>query len=149
MPGGRPRKPTAVHKMQGTLRTDRHTNNEPVATGEPEKMGQLTGHALKMWKQLVPQLVETGIAKSIDSAELFALCQWWGEFRKWQLDKKADPYKRMLAMATAYKQFRTIAAKFGLSPSDRASLDLTEAVQPGNKFEAFLTAQLKSQADNQ
>ncbi|MEN1680330.1 MAG: P27 family phage terminase small subunit [Planctomycetota bacterium] len=101
---------------------------------------------MKLWKALVPQLVSTGLAKSVDSAELFALCQWWGEYRRWDLDKKSDPYKRLVGMATAYKQFRTIAAKFGLTPSDRASLNVTpnDDSKPSGRFgkliEAALTA---------
>ena len=84
---------------------------------------------------------------AIDSAELYAMCQWWAEYRKLQLNTKLEAYKRMCAMSAAYKQFRTIASRFGLTPADRASLDVNDADQEENPFAALLPAANRPQAN--
>ena len=92
----------------------------------------------------MPELIRMKIATAIDSAELYAMCQWWAEYRKLQLNTKLEAYKRMCAMSAAYKQFRTIASRFGLTPADRASLDVNDADQEENPFAALLAGRQSS-----
>jgi hypothetical protein len=80
----------------------------------------LQGDALKAWEFLTARL--TGIATELDSLEVVAMCEWWQEYRKWCDMEDANDYRRLTGMAVAYKQFRTVAAKFGLSPTDRVGL---------------------------
>jgi phage terminase small subunit len=124
---GRPRKPTAKLKAQGTFRRDRHARKEPQALGAPYEIGSLTGHARELWDQIVPELVRMKVATAVDSPQLFAMCQWWSEYRTLQTEKKMEKYNRMVAMATAYKQFASIASRFGLTPVDRASLEIEKS----------------------
>ena len=120
---GRPRAPTSKHKLAGTFRADRHAKKkEPEAAGEPYMIGALDGHALDLWQRVVPPLAAAKIARAIDSAQLFAMCQWWAEFRGFQENTNIDGYKRACMMATAYKQFSAIASRFGLTPADREAL---------------------------
>jgi len=135
---GRPRSPTSKHVLSGTYRHDRHQRNEPRPDGEPYKIGELEGEALILWDRVVPELVRLKVATAIDSPELFAMCQWWAEYRGLQLDVGLETYKRMCAMAAAYKQFRTIASRFGLTPADRAGLDIDANSEETNPFAAFL-----------
>lgn len=118
------RKTTEDLRLHGNYRADRHANRERVPqTGvDPKPMAKLTGEALKFWKQIVPELIELKAVSSLDSAELTALSEWWGEYRKRMGDTKADGYKRAIGMASAYKQFRTLAAKFYLTPTDRVGM---------------------------
>lgn len=125
MAGGRPPTPTNVLKINGGLRKGRHDDrdSEPQPVGDAQMMAPLTGHALECWERYLPQLISLGLATELDSAELSAMCGWWGEYMKWcAMDEGVNDYRRLTGMATAYKQFRTIAAKFGLTPSDRAGL---------------------------
>jgi phage terminase small subunit len=138
---GRPRKPTSQHKLEGTFRADRHEKNEPRPSGEPYKIGELGVHALVLWDRVVPELVRMKVATAIDSPELFAMCEWWGEYRDLQTNKEMDPYNRACAMAASYKQFRSIAARFGLTPADRAKLDIDEADPNDNPFFRFMMGQ--------
>lgn len=87
----------------------------------------LEGWAEEFWNHNVPRLVEVGLATELDSHELCAMCEWWAEYRKWQEMRGTEEvpindYRRMTGMAASYKQFRTIAAKFGLTPTDRVGL---------------------------
>lgn len=125
MPGGRPRTPTNQLKVHGGLRKGRHDDraSEPQPVGDAVQLAALTDDALVMWEHLFPQLMCLGLATELDSAELTALCHWWGEYQNWcNSDAAVNPYRRIVGMATAYKQFRTIASKFGMTPSDRAGL---------------------------
>jgi phage terminase small subunit len=135
---GRPRTPTSKLRLAGTFRPDRHTRSEPKPDGEPYKIAELSGAALVLWDRVVPELTRMKIATALDSAELLAMCEWWGEYRMLQHNKKLEPYKRMCAMAAAYKQFRTIASRFGLTPADRAGLDIDGDDQETNPFAAFV-----------
>lgn len=135
---GRPRKPAATHKLAGTFRPDRHKKNEPRPEGEPYQIEKLEGFAAELWDRVVPELVRMKIATAIDSPQLFAMCQWWQEFRELQSDIEMDPYKRTCAMAGAYKQFGAIAAKFGLTAADRANLDIDDGEEEDSPFAALL-----------
>ena len=136
MPGGRPRKPLAVHKAEGTLRTRRKGMTNDPTSGAPRKPRGLKGDALNMWQSIVPQLVEAGYAKAIDSAALGEMCRWWAEYRE-ASKMPRDDYKRLHQMAVAFKQFMTLASRFGLTPADRANLR-AEAVGKDDPFAAFL-----------
>ena len=56
---GRPRKPTALHKLQGTFRADRHNVSEPEAadaTARLPRWAELTGEAEKCYRRFAPML---------------------------------------------------------------------------------------------
>lgn len=82
---------------------------------------ELEGEALKCWNHLRPRLTQLGLATELDSHELVAMCQWWAKYQQYQT-AKGDNYRNHNMAATAYKQFRVIAAKFGLTPTDRVGL---------------------------
>ena len=125
MAGGRPPKPTNLLSIHGGLRKDRHADRdrEPQPEGSAFDVAGLSGQALMAWEHLAPRLMGLGLATELDSHELTAMCEWWGEYRKWcDMPQDINDYRRMTGMAAAYKQFRTIAAKFGLTPTDRVGL---------------------------
>jgi phage terminase small subunit len=134
---GRPRKPTSKLKAQGTYRADRHARKEPHAAGDPYEIGEMKGHARQLWDRVVPELVRMKVATAVDSAQLFAMCHWWREYRELQTLNSMDKYNRMIAMATAYKQFSAIASRFGLTPVDRASLEIEKSTAD-NPFLALM-----------
>ncbi len=139
MPGGRPPKATADLKLHGGIRKGRHDDRarEPQPEGDAIQFVSLDGEALRAWEFLVPRLIQVGLATELDSLELSAMCHWWGEYRNWCAMKGTDEepineYRRMTGMAASYKQFRVIAAKFGLTPTDRVGL---QGAKPTNDDE--------------
>jgi phage terminase small subunit len=92
---------------------------------------------------IVPPLAQSGIVTSADQASLAGLCDWWAQYLAASralraIDDYADPsvYRLLNQAAVAWKSFAGIAAKFGLTPSDRAALRLP-LEQPVNSIEGF------------
>jgi phage terminase small subunit len=108
-------------KLVGGYRADRHDRKALQTDDDPKPMAPLEGEALKAWEVIVPTLIELRSVSSLDSCELTALCEWWATYRSWAVSKE-NAYKRTIAMAASYKQFRGLAAKFYLTPSDRVGM---------------------------
>jgi len=128
---GRPRKPKALKVLQGTFRKDRDGDpaSEVPAEGEPRKPTDLKEAASTFWDEIVPGLVAARIARACDTAALTVLCQWWDRYLRFssaldEIEEPKDKEARRLTIMTgiAWNQFERIAAKFGLTPADRARL---------------------------
>lgn len=134
---GRPRKPTAKLKLHGAYRDDRHGDrfDDSALSAEVVKPEGLDVHASALWDELVPTLVTNGIAKAVDVPELRGMCEWWSRYRTCMaaladsptdytgLMDEIDDVPRLQTMAAnAWKAFSAVAAKFGLTPADRAKL---------------------------
>lgn len=134
---GRPRKPTALKKAQGTLRKHRELRNEwqPPA-GAPDCPATLAGEALAEWQRVVPMLTESGVLTKADSAALEMYCRAWGMFQVFMTElerepmvevpvqggtvKEANPaHKKALEWAEKAWKF---GAGFGLDPSSRSNV---------------------------
>ncbi|MCI0352272.1 MAG: P27 family phage terminase small subunit [Acidobacteriales bacterium] len=133
MPRGRPRKPLPELILDGTFRHDRHGEAEEVwlPHGTPAKPKWLEGEAGELWDLLIPAFQRRGVTAEVDAAELSALCEWWGRYRELSKQLAAldgvigESYEIAFRLAnTAWKNFSTAAAKFGLNPSDRSRLRL-------------------------
>ncbi len=81
---------------------------------------ELDGVALDCWNYITPRLIQLGLATELDSYELCAMCEWWGKYRFHMA--QGDDYRNHNMAVASYKQFRVIAAKFGLTPTDRVGL---------------------------
>lgn len=122
----RPRTPTELHRLNGTFRQDRHGGRLDAAPlpGMLDKPGNLSPAAGALWDEIAATL-PPGTLAAIDAAALTACCEW---FARWKdLDRRlqtgdGDEYKLLTLAAVASKQFAALAAKFGLSPCDRAKL---------------------------
>ncbi len=130
----RPRKPHELKVLEGTFRPDRDGDPATVpASGSPAPPAHLKGEALAFWKSVVPGLIEAGVAKERDAAELAGMCEWWARYRRFsrQLDRAKGTAKNLQAMVVragiSWDKFASIACRFGLTPADRAKLraDLT------------------------
>lgn len=122
---GRPRKPTALLKFQGDFAPSRHgdRSKEPVANGEPIKPKGLPKYASEHWDFVVPKLVGMGIAKGIDTPALIEMCYWYQKICELRKYKELD-YRGLNMAACASKQWKDLVTRFGLSPRDRASLEV-------------------------
>lgn len=97
--------------------------------------------AQQLWDAIVPMLVQRGVAKEIDAAALELLCFWWGRYQSLRRKRK-ESYQLDCRLAMASKQWQALAAKFGLTPADRARLEIPEGEDPSNPFEAFLKSRM-------
>ena len=138
MPGGRPRKPVAAKILAGTFRADRDgpPSSQVGAGGAPEAPARLSGEALALWGRVVPGLAASGVARSCDSEALAMMCEWWGRYRRFSealdraLDAGESTYQLTLQVGIATTNFDRLAARFGLTPADRAKLRVDAAAAP-------------------
>lgn len=125
--GGRPPTPTNALKQRGTFRRDRHSKRtDTLPATRPAKPRGLPPDASRLWDILVPWLLDSGIVQAVDRYELETLCRFWGLARAAMTAAEADPIDKLArTAATQYTAaFGKLAAKFGLTPSDRTRLEL-------------------------
>src|SRR5215204_4108204 len=81
MPGGRPRKPTALHRLHGTARPDRMNAAEPMPPilGDVQPPAWLKGRSLRAWRDLAPRLRAMRVLTEADRDALALLCDAYGE----------------------------------------------------------------------
>lgn len=138
--GGRNRKPTALHIVDGTHRPDRHGDRDAARTEAklarespplrpPPGLSRL---ARDEWKRLEPELRASGVTTARDRAVLAAYCMAWSRLRESERDVVKHgrlvpdgdgKLVRNPALTTwnqAMGQLRMYAAELGLSPSSRA-----------------------------
>jgi len=136
---GRKKKPTGLHIAEGTHRADRHGDpaDEIQAEGEPIPDDDLPEMGKKLWEQIVPQLTKLGVVSVLDSPLLNQMCRQYARGMAWdqkilsrkRLDKNMMKDERISSMI--WNDFNRVAARFGLSPSDRASLRIERPKNTG------------------
>ena len=119
MPRGRPpRKPIALHRRDGTFRSDRHGQSmDPhFAPGLPEYPAWLARTERTIFAHLVDQLSAVpGLLTPIDSISIAALAH---AAKEYHTVAQSGDSKRLDA---ADKQLRYWLSRFGMTPADRAS----------------------------
>lgn len=70
MAKGRPKKSAAEAKLQGTFRSDRHSDAVSIAPGEPVKPPGLSDAASALWDAYVPLLAQGGVLEQVDGLGL-------------------------------------------------------------------------------
>ena len=133
------RTPTAILKLRGTYRQDRHGDRElePQPEGEPVMPSTFKGEAAKIWKRIVPDLVAMGVAKRIDSDALAELCLWkvrWNEVSK----VKDNEYKTISQLAAISKNLNLLYDRFGMNPVARSRISVTPKPEPKSEMAKFL-----------
>jgi P27 family predicted phage terminase small subunit len=140
---GRPPKPIAAHRLDGTFRRDRHGDDVREPSGKPTRPDWLSDTAAALWESLVPDLEERGIATAADWPELSAMCDWWSRYRQASeaLDRvdyaDSKAYRLQILAGAAWKNFSSVASRFGLNPADRARLRNTSQA-PADALSDFL-----------
>lgn len=143
---GRHKVPTQLKVLRGS---DKRyiPQNEPKPTGHlpVEPTDAMSDRAADVWRRLVPELVETGVATGWDVDALMEMCECIATLRearesltregKTIVEIKANGLDvvKLNPMWRVYcdtqKQFVQWAARFGLTPSDRASLEVGKSQQ--------------------
>ena len=112
----RPRKPTKLHVVQGTLRTTRHRDRQ----NEPEVIEPLGGppkewaiEAKVLWAELA-NLIPPGVAAKADRVMFETLLRLVAKMRE-------GPEAMTPALAS---QIRTACSVFGMTPADRSRVSV-------------------------
>lgn len=137
-----PRRPNHLKILAG-VREDRINRNEPLpaesAIVPPVK---LSPEAQRVWDRLAPDLIDQGVLSAWDTG-LFALyCDAEATYFECRAALGADFTTKGSVKNTEVKSplwrimrdceasMRAIGAKFGLTPADRAGLDVSESAPP-------------------
>lgn len=130
--GGRPRKPTAKKKLEGTYRADRAARNElTLPPGMPPRPSWLNTEARAEWDRVAPTLHAAGVLSLLDGGRLADYCaahslaveatrlyQEEGIVVDSPQGQKAHPAVGTAKEARA--QARQLAGEFGLTPAGRS-----------------------------
>jgi len=131
---GRPPKPTALKILEGNPGCRPLNENEPKPEiGMPEKPEWLKDdRALKLWEDLSGFLLPLGLLTKIDGIMFGMLCQsavLYGEYTESLVSSAGydvDELRKISAIANEhFKNMRVLSSLFGLSPSDRSRLHVT------------------------
>ena len=149
---GRPRKPTAAHQRDGTYRPGRHGGrNEPqFRRPDFQPPPELDKLAKKEWKRLAGELAALGLFTRADRAVFAVYCQAVSDWAALTAKLNAmddltyttiKGYVGISPLVNARKQtwmtLKESAARFGLDPSSRASLDVPP-MKDGESDEDFI-----------
>lgn len=120
MPAGRPAKPTAVLKLQGTYERHRHQSraDESLSGGEPIKPAAIGKDGGAMWDRVVRLLPAEALGE-LDTDALTAMCLWYQRFRT---KMRRTDYKSHVEAAMAWKNCAGLMSKFGMTPVDRTKI---------------------------
>lgn len=134
VPAGRPPKPTALHKLEGTLRQDRHSDTVRADSVLLEPPDHLDEVARIEWLRVAGELHNIELTTSLDLTLLEQYCvvysQWRAAIDDLQQYGAVQKTKTGYSQQTGYftvavklgKEVRDIAREFGLTPSSRTRL---------------------------
>ena len=72
----RPRKPTHLKKLAGTIRPDRMNPHEPKFEDGVQKCSPgLSSGAKRTWKEVAPELAALGVLKKVQVHQLVMYCE--------------------------------------------------------------------------
>lgn len=135
---GRKPKPTKIKKLQGNPGKRTLNKHEPEFRddGLPEPPKHLNKSAKDAWRDLAPVLHEAGLLSGGDALALETLCQTYAEWKKSikALNKegaiivspKGYPIQnpQFWVVNKLFDRLNAMFTKFGMTPSDRARLNL-------------------------
>jgi len=123
---GRARKTTEQHILAGSFRGDRHgpRPREDELVSIPHRPDGLDEEAMWLWDLVVSDLATKGIARKLDTAMLWSMCEMWSLYRRAHVLAVANPVDKETRCAVlAYRDaFERAAVRCGLPPADRARL---------------------------
>lgn len=144
--GRRPR-PNHLKALDGT-RESRINRDEPLPAPAPDAAppGDLSREAQRIWSALAPGLISRRVLTA-DDVELFAaLCRSIALYRRYaaEVDEKGAQtagYNGNAVLAPAFRAMNAsldqavrLAARFGLTPADRAGLRIDDHAGAGTPF---------------
>ena len=144
---GRPRKPTALKRLQGTYRPDRESADEPKLEGHADPPDVLTAEALAEWERLAPDLEAIGLLTVADRAVFAVYCQAWADYNRltdqlnsmaswtWQSAKGYRQQVPEISMRReCWTRLKEAGSRLGLDPSSRSGLHVEPRSKRENKF---------------
>lgn len=137
------KQPTALKMIRGSEARYINENEPKPQQLAVEPTGQLSAEARREWDRLVPDLVTTGLATGWDVEALMEMCETVATLRECrallsengrvfeqEFWSSGVPYTKLAInpcwklYCDAVRQYKVWAARFGLTPSDRANISV-------------------------
>ncbi len=138
---GPARQPKSLKILNGNLGKRNLDYEEAEADGNPQILGPLNDDGLEHWDLITRHAADWGIG-IIDSHPLYAMCRWWEEYRKADRElancAPEDLQKNMNLTQTAFKNWTSMAIKYGLSPADRTKIRLENSSDKKDPLDQLL-----------
>ena len=150
--GGRPRKPTAIKRLQGTLQKCRTPKNEPIPAGDlktAEPPDYLTDTAKAIWTFALDQAPE-GLLTNLDFAVFSRWVVLYDQFlqlssaikKEGTIQESDDGTLSVNPMIRAINStaqtLRGIETEMGFTPASRSRIAVNrKPAEPVNSFEGF------------
>lgn len=146
------RKPTALHKLEGTYRPARHGNeiefDSPESLKEPPKY--LNKKAATLWKERAGSLVDAGVLTEVDAGMFADLCELEAEYRgimrklrgKFAVDSAREDGAQVKnplwqVARDMLQQINSMRRDFGFSPVSRTKVPAPKEPERENPFAKF------------
>jgi P27 family predicted phage terminase small subunit len=163
--GGHNKKPRASKILQGTFRKDRNPAHEPDPPRVyeiPRPPAYLGRFGKRIWKDLVVDLVNTGVLTTVDIPALELCCAAYEQYREaresvyafvvdeetgkrrrrtlaeYMLGKNSQTMPEYAAMRQSFATFKSYLVEFGLTPASRNRIDLKEPAQTVDPMEELV-----------
>jgi P27 family predicted phage terminase small subunit len=126
-----------IHKLLGTFKATRHTNQAPeapgsnVMQGRPKRPSSLSPDARREWNKLVPQLEARGSLTPADGPALLLHCEIWARWLNCQRQLQKDG----MVITTTF---------FSKSSEERTALKQHPCLKVAQQCEASLRQSLHS-----
>ena len=145
MPGGRPRKPTELKKLQGTITKHKQNKDEPKpSTGKQIDVSRLGVAAMRLHESIYESLVGAGILTDSDHEAYYEMCNLYElkENMREQIKNDFDQEAGKSALIYPYmqiaRQYMAILKEFGMTPASRSKIIAAEKEETGNPLAAFV-----------
>lgn len=146
------RKPTALHKREGTYRPARHGDevefDSPESLKEPPKY--LNKKAADLWRERADSLVDAGVLTVMDAAMFADLCELEAEYRaimqklrgKFAVDSAREDGAKVKnplwqVARDMLQQINSMRRDFGFSPVSRTKVPTPKESEKENPFAQF------------
>lgn len=155
---GRKPKPTAVLRLTGQFRPDRHNAGEPdPPTAIPSPTKSLKGEALAEWDRITVLLAQAQCIAELDRSSLTAYCIEWARYieannklrfggtllsESTKGTKMPHPLLRVSDRALA--NMLRICQEFGLTPASRTRLDITAGQSSEDPLDTLIRKQMEN-----
>jgi len=129
--------PTSILKQRGSRRAESRSSEPDPLPGAPKPPPGTRKRIVKIWDYLLEEVIPPGVVTKSDAVVFAELCELYDEIQ--ELRKKLRSKGRTLETSTggekgnplatqldkASNRFDRLAARFGMDPSSRASLNIS------------------------
>ena len=159
--GGRPRKPTAIKELQGTLEKSRLQKDE--LQGEfitsHEAPEELNEWGIRLWNDLFKEYGKVNLITRLDLGSLLMMCNEFGTYCESDdlikaqglqvevevynkngevVGTKTDVNPMLRVRDNAAKQYKMFCVEFGLTPVSRAKISAPKPESKGDELDELL-----------